>query len=420
MSLSVQLDSSRNHIFIPGDRVSGRVILRCDKEQNVDSVTIRFRGKVKTVVGESQQHTHTGRHVLFEQQKTLFRGPYTLPGPDTHGWPFDFIFPEHFTRTVKGGYENSQQFGTLETPQALPPSLYSHESGQRSTGVTYMVVAKIPKSFVDVKAKHALQFSPVRQEARPNPCHETREHKSLIHHFRIGDNGIPRSLTSKEILKDAFKTSKDTRKIQFSVAVEVPTVMVLGERVPFQVTVKSTIQDEVTPPFSVGGFRACFHGISKIRAPGIFGDHVCILESDYHVEATSRSRAAVELNCPKALGGIELDPRKFAPSFVSFSIVRSYYLSLRVLVRCCSKDFEVKLKFPTLILVSSKLRQLSDGMSPDIDTGLNRLSLTGEEAEVAPAYEPAVAPAPAIEQPPAYEPESSAAPVEMPLRSNIP
>lgn len=49
MSLTIQLDLDKRHVYYPGDRVSGHVILHCIKDEDVSAVEVKFVGMIDAV-----------------------------------------------------------------------------------------------------------------------------------------------------------------------------------------------------------------------------------------------------------------------------------------------------------------------------------------------------------------------------------
>ncbi|KAK2803699.1 hypothetical protein FQN50_006917 [Emmonsiellopsis sp. PD_5] len=109
--------------YVPGDKLTGNIIIDSRKDIEVFEIGIEFRG------AEALRYNNQRRgNILFRYTSTLFTGPYTLRA-GRHSYPFDFEFPATTdppeTPTVAPGFRQ-------EAVHTLPPS-----TNHKRPGVTY-------------------------------------------------------------------------------------------------------------------------------------------------------------------------------------------------------------------------------------------------------------------------------------------
>jgi hypothetical protein len=194
-------------LFAPGQRISGKVHLDLDKDEEVPKVLIEFRGRIKSSIttgSGNNRRTRRFEYIMFSFQKILFDGQDFKLRATNYEWPFSFTFPERFTMR-NDPFDHSPRFTVGD--QLLPPSC-SDINGSRANGsISYQLLARVPRTFLDWKFETYLRFTPVRREALPHSMHvpkrqtETEQKKK----FRFDAVG-PRPLTTKESLSDKFRS----------------------------------------------------------------------------------------------------------------------------------------------------------------------------------------------------------------------
>lgn len=365
MALSIQLNTPREHLWTPGEKISGNVILKIDDDTNIEAVNIKFRGKVdsKVVTSNGQRRqTHTHQAYLFVQQLTLFRGPYTLPARE-HSWPFEFIFPSHTDLNLSNAFSDNPNSRFQDGPQALPASVYQHASNSGSS-VDYKLKAEIPRTFVDWSAENYLSFMPLRLEADPDPLPRTNSDNTMDKKYRI-ENDTPRELTKRETLHDMMHGSRDSQMLFFRVQIEAPSVLVIGQ--PFPVLLKIEINQKLStpnaiiPPVILRQVRGALKTFTYVRVPGIFSDHTGYADNDISIGGSNSLALPLLLDVPISLSdiwasSIPLGSRtpggSIVPSFSTYSTMREYWLKFHVTISVLDKLFEAKVKIPKVMVLS--------------------------------------------------------------------
>jgi hypothetical protein len=389
MSLSIQLDPPQHGIFASGDIVSGNVVLTSKKSYDISSVTITFQGKARTTVG---QGTYFYNKYLFEYEETLFQGPYTLPA-STHSWPFEFRFPERPQEVEKnqlfgntGLFRDGNPFNDSDVfvlePDELPPTCFNKEK-YGTCKVTYKVYAAVTRPYWGWTEKTALNFSPMRREERPE-ISMARSGVHLFHEFRIGGDGVPRALSNTEKIRDVFRSKSDTQTIDFMLEVKAPKSIVIGESFPVLICVCSESTAAAIPTFYLQAMHATLGATTKIRAHGSGGDHFWTFNESVSLEVNEQIVRNLPLNEAVALDGVMVGVEKTTPSFASFSIARSYVLTISVEVRCLEEVFKAFMKVNDLKVLSSRFRGVEKGVRRDSEKSKGNKESGGGNEKVLP------------------------------------
>jgi hypothetical protein len=167
--LRVLVDGDSNKVYRAGDKVTGRVFLVLEEQEEIDSLKIVFAGSCTTkttrpmysngnIVPDSQRREHEEKIRLFNREKELVQR--SSLAPQKYSWTFEFTFPEsteqRYKRLVHGANYPRE-------PHALPPSfqLKTNVPGGASQ-ISYFVQAKLVLSdSKEIKrCKSHLRYSP--------------------------------------------------------------------------------------------------------------------------------------------------------------------------------------------------------------------------------------------------------------------
>ncbi|OCL11177.1 hypothetical protein AOQ84DRAFT_437869, partial [Glonium stellatum] len=168
--LSVLVDGDPQHVYAPGDKVTGRVVFMAEKQEQVKSLKLKFTGACITrttrpfyVSGNDADTDISTRKVykatvpLFNFERVLMAG--CTAAANKCSWTFEFEFPEQ-TQTRCSKWGHGSHFNRDIHP--LPPSFhtYTNEPGGEAT-IRYCVQAKLTRSGLKASktACHTLRFS---------------------------------------------------------------------------------------------------------------------------------------------------------------------------------------------------------------------------------------------------------------------
>jgi hypothetical protein len=355
-------DKISPRLFIPGDRVAGKVVLTLTEDENVESVVIDFKGKCQTkIVTDNGQNrrTYTYECVFFAQQRVLFKGPFKMRA-DTYEYPFAFQFPEKLNHT-NGEFRDNNWAPTYSTngPKPLPPTC-STLGYNGICEIYYHLTARVPRTFADWKDKHDLNFTPSRAILHPAPLpKKSNEYNGSTYHrhYRLTDEGTCRTLTTRESIKEAFRHHAATSTVNFTFNATAPTAIVIGR--PYAVDLTITSPDEATgnimPPFIVKTWVLILNTRTDIRVPALLSDRQKLMETNITISSGTLN-CLTPLNKQLRIANLFPKDKIYAPpTFECIAVRRSYDLELKVDVECLGETSKFKVKWRNIILYPAKM-----------------------------------------------------------------
>lgn len=402
-SLTLNLDPPyerlfpRRHLFTPGDKVAGRVILNLREHTNIDRITLDFKGKCFVRDGDGDNEcAHT--EVMFANTKELFRGPFKLQAA-VYEYPFEFHFPEKFEFKSRwpenGGYD--AQRGLLP----LPPS-YEPLWGVRDTqlfSIYYHLKVKIPRNFADWEDKITLHFTPYRRDFHPAPNPKRSKDNTIFYrNYKLNLEGTPRPLSRTEALKRTFHAMSG-QTFGFNFSAVAPTAIIQGRPYAIEVKVVPTTEAwENSPEVRLKHYDLVFKSLTSVRVPSRSGtsESAASRTVDHQISAGILNIAIAPNKAVKLTG---MFTRKLAqqsvPTFTSFAARVSYGLKLKMIISCLGEESTFKIKWPNVKVYASRMepgveeamRAIEDGsMALEGETGLPSYSGETEAMEELPAY----------------------------------
>lgn len=379
--------NSKAHVFKPGDRVAGKVVLSLLNDEKIDSVFIEFKGKCHTQHGRGRdEHLHEIQ--MFSLRKTLFQGPFKMR-KDKFEYPFAFTFPGTWNHKFNEFREQYQwkELGVGIGEMPLPPSCGPEEDFGGKCEIYYRLTATVPRTFSDWEDKITLNFSPCRLELSPESNHTKSTVREPNHrNFRLGDDGRPRALSKREMMKHGFHKSSDTNVMEFTLAATAPTCIVLGQSYPVLVTLVSKTEglEGIEPEFVLKDYQLRFKSKTDIRVPGAIMDHVELLEG--HIPLSNgKLDAVLPVGTSRRIQGLFPAREGLAPpSFTSVAVRRTYALELKATIVCLGEETGVKVVWPSVEVLSSKMEEEVEEAMRAIENWVGDLEARGESA--LPAY----------------------------------
>ncbi|EON61425.1 hypothetical protein W97_00640 [Coniosporium apollinis CBS 100218] len=136
---TIVMDDTPDKTYIPGDRVSGKVILDVPRKLKRKAVMLSFLGEFRylyyTGTGNGQQ-VHVVGIPFFKFDQTLHPGPVNLAN-EKRVWTFDFKFPKEFTPFYA-------QHSVLPLPSSTHHSI-KFDTFRPSAGIVYYLHAHCPR-----------------------------------------------------------------------------------------------------------------------------------------------------------------------------------------------------------------------------------------------------------------------------------
>ena len=359
--------------YTAGSPFSGTVSLQGDgvRSLKVQTIKITFRGRSKSKVTESSSNNnrtnHRGRVTLFQYERTLFTGPYSMN--PSHEWPFDFVFPECCQSSRLIQFKRSSNAFNEDSHQPLPGSFsYSTANFVRAdieAFVRYELEAALVPPSGSRGGIERFQLLTLRtQRHEPNPDHglffasRQREVQSLY----LSPEYQYRLPTFKEKLKAGISWGK-LPEAHYLLKAFLPTVGVLGRPVPLFLGVT---YDEARS--------------TTASAPSVFLRHVkvqlvsrttvrCVSDSIWSSDDVHESDYTYETVDEQDFGNrsIELTDRldvaelmdltiggrraSLSPSFRTFNIIRTYMFRVYVITECGKKKDEPVFNSPEFVVM---------------------------------------------------------------------
>ncbi|KAI9876643.1 MAG: hypothetical protein M1830_004485 [Pleopsidium flavum] len=357
----IELYTPSKTVLIPGDKVTGSVILASPRDEAVGSVEIAFRGLSKSKITPSYGYNkvpYRNQATLFESSKTLYRGHYTLRA-NSYEWPFEFTFPS-LTLPKAGAtkWKPSQSFAH-EPSHALPPTflvecLKVHGPTENYIHYELAAILRRPSSnsvfhFGTLKDSVALPFTPFPTVESPDPKLYLISNTYTRQSHLLDPDVAGQSLTLKEKVR-FFWNHKQQPKSTFAVKVELPQVACNRGILPIFIGVEHNLALSTAPALPIVYLRRVhirLIAFSFIRCPhlSIFGDHdkeevitdrINIIDNSFPDTPITERMSLSELLPHLKLSG------SLPPSFRTFNSARSYRLVVKVIVECAQKIYKAE------------------------------------------------------------------------------
>lgn len=399
-----QRGSFRQHLFTPGDRISGKVVFNLKEDEKIDRIFIDFKGKCTVRDGGGDdERVHT--QILFAHTKVLFKGPFKMRAA-LYEYPFLFQFPETFefkNTDFRDNVNYESKFGQLP----LPPTVETQWGGSANEpcAIYYHLTAKIPKTWGSWEDKVSLHFTPFRKEFDPAPLlKRSKDYQTFHRNYRLTSELIPRPFTKGEAVKHAFHRHSTTQTINFSFSAIAPTNIVIGRAYPIEVTVIPTVGDawETSPQFRLKHYTLCLKASTFVRIPGTVKESTGRQYTHINLSSGSIDVVVVLSKAMKLNGMFPTKPiAPPPPTFTSFSARRTYELELKMTVSCLDEESRFKIKWPDVTIYSSKMEPGIEEAMRAIENGTMIAGLDDEGG--LPSYSGGTEVEGTVEELPAYQ-----------------
>ncbi|KAL8694449.1 MAG: hypothetical protein Q9224_003568 [Gallowayella concinna] len=395
-----------------GSPVSGTVSLHGDCTLKVQTVKISLKGRCKTKITESGSNNnkvhHRGRVPLFEYEKILFTGPYSMNPP--HEWQFEFRFPEQCEASGLNQFQSSSEMFNEDQHQPLPAS-FSHVTSSFigadvDAFVRYELEAALvtpPGSRGDMEITKLLTLKTERYEQNPEPDSFFASQRSVVQSLYLAPGYEHRNPTFREKLKAEIHSSK-LPKAQHVLAALLPTVGVIGRRVPLTLGVTYDEDYSTTisaPRVFLRNVKVRLVSTTTVRcvSDSLWSsddvsdsnqDELPLGEQDFNdqnVELTDRMDVGelmdLKIMAREAFGSLTWVP--LVPSFKTFNIVRSYSFKVYVVTECGKKKSHPEFTSPNFVL-------LAEDYSPPSGSSFAGVLVDAENDDTAilPSYKTAI------------------------------
>lgn len=168
-ALRIIIDGDNNKVYRRGEKVTGRVTLAVEEEEQIESLTLAFAGNCVTktsrpfhVNGKNDsaplRRDYEEKICLFDREIELVPGSRLRPRK--YSWAFEFAFPESTEPRCKRLFHGANY---LREPHALPPSFQLKTSAPGgAANISYSVQASLlfAGSKGTKRCNHVLRYQP--------------------------------------------------------------------------------------------------------------------------------------------------------------------------------------------------------------------------------------------------------------------
>ncbi|KAL8644764.1 MAG: hypothetical protein Q9226_007604 [Calogaya cf. arnoldii] len=361
--------------YSAGSPVSGTVSLEGDgvRSLKVQTIRITFRGRCKIKITQSSSNNnrsyHRGPVTLFQYEKTLFTGPYSMN--PSHEWPFNFIFPERCQSSGLGQFKSSSTAFNEDIHQPLPGSFGFNTASFVKADMEAYVRYELEVALVapagsrsDIERTQLLTFGTHRHESNPDPRMLFGSRQCEVQSLFLSPEYLHRLPTFKEKLKAGISWGK-LPEAHYVLKLLLPTVGAVGRPVPLFLGVRYDDERSTTvsaPSVFLRKVKVQLVSRTTVRC---VSDRILssddVHESDYsyetldekdftgrNIELTNKFNVAelMDLTIRGATAAL-------TPSFITFNIIRTYVFRVSVTTECGKKKQYPVFNSPEFVIMAS-------------------------------------------------------------------
>lgn len=386
MSLSplrIVLDGDSNKIYRRGDKVTGRVLLLAEEQEDIESLKIVFAG---TCVTKTTRPSHSGSASTngfesrreFEERICLFNVEQNITPNSTltrnkHAWAFEFTFPTttepRYKRLTRGSHY-------MKDPHPLPPSFQLKTS---IPGGAAQIMYSVKARLAFAESKHALKARQVLQY-RPTPRANLPREANLTTTVLYGQTWKPAKGGSQKSVDKVFRRSLTDRSPRIVPNIHYPEIIAPGQHIPIALSLLNTrdrlneakqecIIDTLSVTISTYSTTMCGHSLAQPE--DVVSKHItCIAKTNMNKSLPFSKTRSLTSNFRL------IDDTECVPTFKSYTVTRRYMLGISIGLKFGDQHFTVRSSTP-LELVPRMPRNLLPP-SPEDE----------EEIDPLPPYEP--------------------------------
>ena len=403
---------NRSSKWHPGDVVSGRVYLRAANPITIRQIHISLIARINTRISIKTGNGTSdlqGRVEFFARNQTLFEGPLMLKGDIQQSWPFWFRLPVDCSE--KEGDIFKPDICPMDTydnsvSQALPPTFAACQQALNSLNecsISYELTATVRTDQApildsgDVTQTISLDVLSPRSEMTPDlqivPI-PRRLYFSSQEFFAPSIVERPRR-SLRVIMRELVESFKMDRLplVIFDIVTQLPTVGIMGQPLPITLGLEHDLQSSTAQTLPVVELKEFIitlichtkqvtRGGKQALWPRSDDRSVHWNEQEILVHWIGNASISESLDL-RTLHQLAL-PLRFAPTFRTFSISRSYTLKLKCIIECVRERRRFELVSQDFQVLSSEYPQNS--VADGCNEHANKRLLEGNSREQLPAY----------------------------------
>ncbi|KAI4176722.1 MAG: hypothetical protein LQ346_007819 [Caloplaca aetnensis] len=390
--------------YTAGSIVSGTLSLHGSGNYNVQKFRISFSGRCRIKIverGSSQHVVHQSDIYLFDEERVLLNGPYTLQAP--HAWPFSFKFPDFCDNSgIQGLSRGSSPLFSDEKTQELPPTFDFTSGGAMANDIETSIRYEL-KGSLETRSRlgkmdvtKPLTLVTCRGTADPDPNPVFQSWPFSVQSLFLLPAYEHREPTFKERMKASIKSRK-TPKAQYELSVLIPTVGVIGQVLPLTIGIhydEDHSTTATTPPVFLVKVTVHLISTAYVRCSSGSAWNSEDVVDDGELEIPIRSFAFQNLQLTDSMDlaplmDLRLPARgslfgpTLAPTFKSISLHCKYGLKVQVHVECGRQDWSHDFRVPGFLLLAKDFSPHASIQPANVAVP----RLHGHEMKALPSYE---------------------------------
>ena len=393
--LRILIDGDNARVYRRGDKVTGRVVLGVEGEEDIRALKISFLGTCTTTTTRPVYTPHhtDGTHPLqrYQERIQLFHFEQDLLAEcvvkNKESWTFDFKFPE-LTSPRYSRWQHGPRY--LKSPHPLPPSFQTNTPGGQAV-ISYLLKATLNRGGNQdaLETQELLPYHPTPQDIHLEPKICTRVLYAQVWK-PLSDS---RTTIDRALSKLSRRNSAANNGPRIIPTLHYPEAIAPGQNIPLYVSVENTQfsdqlsfaqceLDSVTVKISTHTTSMCGQSASEPEDMMV-----------KHVTCLSKTNIAKPLPFGKKLKLANnfrlVDDAECVPSFKTYTITRRYDFNVTIGLRYEGREYKVRCT--TLLEILPRIpRELLPSMPEDEETDIDPLPLyepREPSREFAPEYE---------------------------------
>tara|TARA_R110002003_G_scaffold23_4_gene1121 strand:- start:17429 stop:18823 length:1395 start_codon:yes stop_codon:yes gene_type:complete len=397
-ALRLIVDGDSNKVYRKGDRVTGRLILVVEEEQQIESLKVVFAGNCITKTSRPfhvngcdsspSRREYEEKIRLFNQEQE-FLSQSTLP-PKKYTWTFEFTFPEltepRYKRLAHG-------VNYLKEPHALPPTFQLKTNAPGGAAqISYFIQARLTHD-----GSQEVKRCRVVLRYHPTPQVDLSRQAKCTSAVLYGQTWKPSKGAKEDSQKAVSKVFSKVARPAINAPRIVPSILypelvAPGQHIPLSLSLRNTRDavneargectiDSLSVTISTYSTSMCGHSLTQPE--DVVSKHVtCIARTNMNKTLKFGESASLTSNFRL------IDDVECVPTFKTYTITRRYVLSISIGMKYSNEHFTIRSSTPLEILPRVPRSMLPPPVDDDEDIEPLPLYAPREPSkEFAPDYE---------------------------------
>jgi hypothetical protein len=395
------MTDQKAHHFLPGDRVSGKVILTAKDGEKIKNISITLKG---SFFAKATRYNLIGTYSfdIFKLSKTLLQGPAKMAA-STYEYSFFVEIPKQFTNptTWEGSPKPSDLYSDPPDPLwPIPPTCEdAHQLRDQYSDwkIVYSLAAQAEKTLLSLGDELPIVINHCRPSLNPGPGPVRQEARDVFkQRYTLTSEGIPRALSKAETLKENIQHNGNNYSLYLSLLAQPTTAIIIGEpfTIAFMLQIDSSKSDYKMPmpEFQLRDYTIHFCSSTSVSVEQK-------KEKRYNLGTTALTpfelfpskrtvNAPLRINEPVKMQETLPSSFRSPPSFKTVLIERRYYFQIQAHVSCLDNTVKMKILLP-FWLHSPKVQGQAAALQPLVVTNTTQPVYQPPQQQVAPQPFPA-------------------------------